>query len=170
MYLLDTNVLITAKNNYYGTDFAPGFWSWIADDYSVNGVRSVAAVRDEILAQKDALADWALRLPANFWLEEATTDVPSLRAIASWSMTGDPRFTQQARTDFLAGADYRLVSQAHAGGHVVVTHEVPQPEGKKRIKIPDVCTAFDVGQREPFGLFRQLGLRLVRPSGAYASH
>ena len=163
MFLLDANVFITAKNNYYGTDFAPGFWEWIAEEYAVNDLRSITAVRDELFAQEDALTAWARRMPEDFWLEEFDSDVPSLRAVAAWTMTGDSRFKQQARTDFLATADYRLVAQAHAGGHVVVTHEVPQPEGKKKIKIPDVCAAFNVKQREPFGLFRELGLALVRP-------
>lgn len=165
MYLLDANVFITAKNNYYGVDFVPGFWEWIAEDYLANDLRSIAAVRDELLAQDDALTAWARRMPQDFWLEELDTDVASLRAIASWTMTGDPRFMQQARTDFLATADYRLVAKANAGGYVVITHEVPQPEGKKRIKIPDVCAAFGVEQREPFALFRELGLRLTRPLG-----
>ncbi|MCC6270439.1 MAG: DUF4411 family protein [Microbacteriaceae bacterium] len=166
MYLLDANVFITAKNNYYGVDFVPGFWEWIAEEYLVNDLRSIAAVRDELLAQEDALTAWAREMPQDFWLEELETDVSSLRAIASWTMTGDPRFMQQARTDFLATADYRLVAQAHAGGHVVVTHEAPQPGGKKRIKIPDVCAEFDVEQREPFELFRELGLHLIRPPAA----
>lgn len=165
MYLLDTNVFITAKNTYYGTDFAPGFWDWIAEEYLVRDLRSIRAVRDELLAQEDALTAWARRMPDDFWLDEVESDVPSLRAVAAWTMTGDPRFKQEARTNFLATADYRLVAQAHAGGHAIVTHEVPQPEGKKKIKIPDVCEAFDVGQREPFGLFRELELQLVRPVG-----
>ena len=116
MYLLDTNVFITAKNTYYGTDFAPGFWDWIAEEHTVNDLRSIAAVRDELLVQDDALTAWARRMPNDFWLEEVDTDVPSLRAIAGWTMTGDRRFMQQARTDFLATADYRLVAQANAGG------------------------------------------------------
>lgn len=170
MFLLDTNVFITAKNAYYGTDFAPGFWEWIAEDYSANDLRSIAAIRDELLVQEDTLTAWARRMPEDFWLDEEDADVPSLRTIAAWTMTGDPRFAQQARTDFLATADYRLVAQAHAGGHVIVTHEVPQPEGKKRVKIPDACAAFSIGQREPFGLFRELGLKLVQPRRALALH
>lgn len=26
MFIIDSNELITAKNTYYGFDFAPGFW------------------------------------------------------------------------------------------------------------------------------------------------
>ncbi len=68
MFLLDANVFITAKNTYYGTDFAPGFWEWLAAEYRVVGIRSVTAVRDELLAQEDELSDWARRLPDDFWL------------------------------------------------------------------------------------------------------
>ncbi len=81
-------------------------------------------------------------------------------------MTGEPRFLTQARTDFLAKADYRLVAMAHAGKHVVVTHETSAPDSRRVIKIPDACSAFKVECREPFGLFRELGLKLVRPTGA----
>lgn len=28
-YLLDTNVLIAAKNTYYGFDFCTAFWDWL---------------------------------------------------------------------------------------------------------------------------------------------
>ncbi|WP_419817605.1 DUF4411 family protein [Glaciibacter flavus] len=164
MRLLDANEFITAKNSYYGTGFAPGFWQWISQDYIANDLRAIGAVREELIAQEDELAAWSRELPADFWLEETDADVPSLRSLAAWTMSGDSRFVQQARTDFLATADYRLVAQAHAGGHVVVTHEVAQPEGKKRIKIPDACAAFGVEVREPFGIFRELGLKLVRPS------
>ena len=121
MRLLDANEFITAKNSYYGTDFAPGFWQWISQDYIANDLRAIGAVREELIAQEDELAAWSRELPADFWLEETDADVPSLRSLAAWTMSGDSRFVQQARTDFLATADYRLVAQAHAGGHVVVT-------------------------------------------------
>lgn len=163
MYLLDTNVFITAKNKYYGTDFVPGFWDWIEQDFTNNGLRSIDAVRQELVAQEDSLSAWTQRMPDSFWLDETDTDIPSLRTIAAWAMTGDSRFKQQARTDFLNTADYRLIAQAHAGQHTIVTHEVAQPDGKKIIKIPDVCAAFGIESREPFELFRELGLKLVRP-------
>lgn len=48
-----------------------------------------------------------------------------------------------------------------ATGATVVTREQPAPESKKKIKIPDVCNAFDVGWTDPFSLYRSLGMRLV---------
>lgn len=163
MHLLDANIFITAKNSYYGQDFVPGFWDWLGSEFSSCGLRSVSSVREELLAQEDELSTWARSVPDDFWLDESDRDVVVLRQVAIWTMTGDPRFRQEARTDFLASADFRLVAQAIAGGHAVVTHEVPQPEGRKKIKIPDVCDVFNVELREPFSLFRELGLTLVRP-------
>jgi hypothetical protein len=43
----------------------------------------------------------------------------------------------------------------------VVTREQPAPEAKKKIKIPDVCNAFDVAWTDPFSLYRTLGMRLI---------
>lgn len=163
MHLLDANIFITAKNSYYGQDFVPGFWDWLGAEFESCGIRSVSAVREELLAQEDALSDWARTVPHGFWLEESDDDVVVLRELATWTMTGDPRFRPEARTEFLASADYRLVAQAIAGSHTVVTHEVAQPEGRRKIKIPDVCAFFKVELREPFSLFQELGLHLIRP-------
>jgi len=164
MYLLDTNVFIRAKNEYYGLDIAPGFWDWISEEYQTNDLGSISAVHDELVAKKDDLSIWVSRLPADFWLEETDDDVRSLRTVAQWTMATSAKYTQQARTDFLAKADYRLVAAAAAGAHVVVTHEVSAPDSQRAIKIPDACAAFKVQYREPFQLFRELGLQLVRPS------
>lgn len=164
MYLLDANIFIRAKNEYYGIDFAPGFWAWLAESFVSANLRSISAVRDELLAQEDELTEWARSLPAEFWLDEGDDDVRSLREVAEWTMTSTTIYTQQARTDFLAKADYRLVALAESGGHTIVTHEVSAPEAKRSIKIPDAAAAFRVDCREPFALFRDLGLMLVRPS------
>ncbi len=40
-YLLDANVFIDAKRNYYGFDFCPAFWDWIDAKNSAGLVFSV---------------------------------------------------------------------------------------------------------------------------------
>ena len=50
MYLLDTNVLIEAKNRYYAFDIAPGFWAWLDRAHDQKLACSIEAVRDELLA------------------------------------------------------------------------------------------------------------------------
>ena len=72
-----------------------------------------------------------------------------------------PRYSQQARTDFLASADYRLIAEASAGSHVVVTREQPAPLAVRRILIPDACNAHSVQCASPFDVYGALGMRLV---------
>ena len=48
-----------------------------------------------------------------------------------------------------------------AQGATLVTNERPEPESRKKIKIPDVCDAFGVAWANPFSTYRALGMRLV---------
>ena len=53
MFLIDSNILIEAKNRYYAFDIAPGFWTWLERAYQNNLVCSIEAVRDELLEGND---------------------------------------------------------------------------------------------------------------------
>jgi hypothetical protein len=46
-------------------------------------------------------------------------------------------------------------------GYAVVTHELPSPTSKKRVKLPDLCLAFRVPYVNPFEMLQRLGVRLV---------
>lgn len=160
-HLLDANVFITAKNTYYGLDFAPGFWEWLAAAHQITGIASIEAVRREITDGGDELATWARALPSSFWLPVTAETVTSLRATSEWA--NDAEYEAAAVSDFLSKADYYLVAQAHALGRVVVTHETPSISLKK-IKIPDACKAMGVPWVNTFDLLRVGGARLI--SGA----
>ncbi len=58
---------------------------------------------------------------------------------------------------FLQVADYYLVSQAHAGKHIVVTHSA----SSRRIKIPDACIGLGIKCMTPLEVLRLE--RAVRP-------
>jgi hypothetical protein len=62
---------------------------------------------------------------------------------------------------FMQVADYYLVAQALADGHVVVTHEVAAPNAIKKIKIPDVCIGLGVKFMTPFEMLRKERARFV---------
>lgn len=38
MYIIDSDVLIDAKNRHYGFDFVPAFWEWIARQHQAGRV------------------------------------------------------------------------------------------------------------------------------------
>jgi hypothetical protein len=161
MYLFDANPFIEAKNTYYPFEVAPGYWEWIEREHHAGRIASVPAVRDELLRQDDELADWAKALPPSFWIEESGETLPALRTLSIWTMDASHQYMPAARSQFLAVADYRLVAEALAGGHAVVTREQPAPRSKNRILIPDACDAHGVQWISPFSLYTSLGMRLV---------
>lgn len=143
MYLIDSDVLIDAKNRHYGFDIAPAFWAWIEQQYQTERVFTVQRVADEVLARADELADWMNARPATFRLPARPDDQPSLEAVSRW--VAGAGYQQAAVATFLQAGDYFLVAQAHSRGFTVVTQEIPDPVvSRKRIKIrmpvkPSAC-------------------------------
>jgi hypothetical protein len=58
-YLLDANVFIQAKNEYYGFDIVPAFWDWLIAANKAGTVFSIDKVGDELFEYGDELSDWA---------------------------------------------------------------------------------------------------------------
>lgn len=69
-------------------------------------------------------------------------------------------YVAAAVSTFLQAADYYLVAQAHAAGHIVVTHEV-LADSTRKIKIPNACNALGVPCIDPFEMLRREGARFV---------
>ncbi len=158
MYLLDSDVFIQAKNRHYGFDIVPAWWDWIVQAHAAGRVFTVEACRDEIIAGGDELTTWMKAQPASFALKPQARDQPSLQQVSQWAV-GQTQYRQGAAAQFLAAGDYFLVSQAHALGYTVVTHEEPAPLGKSRIKIPDACNAVGVAWMPPWRMLRDEGAR-----------
>lgn len=160
-YLLDSNVLMTAARSYYSFDIAPGFWDWLEAQHHAGNLSSTQGVKDEIAAGSDVLSVWASHLPTAFWRKVRQNTIISASALAVWVSDPARPYTRAARDEFLAVADSMLVAEGHASGMTIVSHEVPDPNSKKRVKIPDACAAFGVPYANPYEVFRRLGLRLV---------
>ena len=58
LYLLDTDVLIAAKNLYYQMDRVPQFWLWILYQASYGRIKIPTKVIDEIRRGTDELSQW----------------------------------------------------------------------------------------------------------------
>lgn len=162
MYLVDANVLIDAKNRYYAFDIAPGFWKWLEGAHADGHVCSIEAIRDELVAGDDELAEWAKANRTFFRpVDQATTT--HFPALTTW-VSSRP-FTPAALAGFTgSAADYLLVAYARAHDHVVVTHERSDPNSRKRVMIPDACTAIGVTSLGPFEMMRRTGATLALPS------
>ena len=157
-YVLDANVFISAKNLHYGLDFCPAFWDWLVENNADGKVFSIEKVGDEVLALADELSVWAGARGTGFFLRPDSTAVPSLAAVSAWA-TGQ-RYEPAAVSTFLQVADYYLVAQAHAGGHTVVTHEIPSAS-TRRIKIPDACIGLNIKCMTPYEMLRLERARFI---------
>lgn len=160
MHLLDANVFIDAKRNHYRFELCPGFWDWLDHARDRGVVASIEKVKGELVDAADELSDWAKARP-EFFLEPDDDVVTSMSALTTWTYAQN--FTSAARDEFLAAADYYLVAHAHAHGHVVVTHERPAPEARRKIKIPDACNALGVAWMSPFDMLIAEGAEFVLP-------
>ncbi len=161
-YLLDADVFIRAKNLHYGFDFCPAFWEWLIARNDDGTVFSVEKVGDEVQAVADELSEWAAERGDRFFLRLEPSAVPSLAAVSDWA-TGR-KYEPSAVNTFLQIADYYLVAQAHAGGHTVVTHEVPAASQRK-IKIPDACIGLGIKCVTPYEMLRLERARFVLGNG-----
>ena len=157
-FLLDTNVLIAAKNNHYGFDFCPAFWSWLDEANGAGIVQSVERVYDELIERGDDLSEWA-RARRPFFLPLSADDVRAVAEVNRWA-NDSPDFDPAAKAEFADAADSFLVAQAKAGGHTIVTHERIS-DGRKRIKIPNAAAAHRVDWCTPFHMLRVEQARFV---------
>lgn len=163
MYLLDSNTLIEAKNRYYSMVVCPAYWQWILKKNQALEVASISLVADELKKGHDELAEWVKENSEIFVdvSDEATQG--AFATVASELANRSSDMKAGALDDFLAGADPWLIAKAMSSGAVVVTHEVYQPEMKKKFSIPNVCEWFGVEFVNTFELLHKLDACFVLP-------
>jgi hypothetical protein len=157
-YLLDANVFIQAKNLHYGLDFCPAFWDWLVDRHAAGIVQSIEKVANELQAGADELAIWAEERGDAFFLKPDAADLPALGTVSTWATSQG--YEPVAVNTFLQVADYYLVANGLAHGHVVVTHEIPSPS-TRRIKIPNACVGLGIRVMTPFEMLRVERARFI---------
>jgi len=157
-YLLDTNVFIEAKDNYYGFDFCPAFWDWLIEQNHSGKVASVEKVEEELLKGNDYLAEWAGERGSDFFLKSDDTVQSVLNKVSDWAENNI--YLRHAITTFLDGADYWLVAHALAHNCIVVTRELPA-DTPSRIKIPNACIGLGLRYANPYEMLRAERARFV---------
>lgn len=142
-YLIDTNVLIEAKDRYYNFERVPAFWSWMEAEHEKGLLFSVAKVLTELSGRKDELERWAKKLPKGFFLQPDTATTKVMAHLTDWA-SNHHNYSDLAVQEFLDSADYVLVAHGCAHNFTVISQEQPAPDAKKRIKLPDACNSVDV--------------------------
>ncbi len=162
-YVIDADVLIAAKNSYYGFDICPGFWDSLLHHHEAGRVFSLDEVKDEIFEweQADNLIDWVNdRVPPEFFIGTQNPLVASEYSdIMQW-VNQHPQYRDEAKTDFTQGADGWLIAHAKLHDITLVTNEKSAPNSERRIFIPDVGRHFGVDPINTFEMLGELGVRL----------
>lgn len=162
MYLIDANVLITAKNTYYPLEHIPQFWDWLIVQGEADNIKLPREIYDEVSGGTDDLADWIKDGDAKnaLLLDEDPDPALVQKALRLGYQSDEEKFTDSelikvGRDAFLVG--YGLVSS----GRVIVTKEVTKRT--KRLgatRLPDACDDCDVPWCDDFTMYRALDFNL----------
>ena len=160
IYLIDSDVLISAKNRYYAFSIWPGFWDSLLHGYKLGTIRSIDRVKQELRLghDDDDLVRWVGEsVPDSFFLaSDGGEVVAAFRKVMLW-VTRHAQYHDEAKTKFASGADGWMVAHGLATGKIIVTNEQPRPESRNQIKLPDVCNAFYVHFVDTFAMLYKLG-------------
>ncbi len=157
-FLLDTNVFIEAHQRYYAMDLCPGFWECLEHYCRETRLLSIDRVRDEV-TEGDTLDTWVKQAPNELFASSAEEGtVQAFSKMMTW-VQNNGNFRQSAKEEFARVADGWLVAYAEVHGLIVVTHEVFDPNIRKKVPIPNVCRQFGVPWLDTFSMLRSLEVR-----------
>ncbi len=162
VYVLDSDVFMTAARSYYAFDLVPNFWDGLVQSAKNGRLLSIDRVMHEIDRGKDKLKDWANNDFHTWFVSTSSSAIVSAyQQVIQWGLN-HPQFTPAAKHEFAKAdnADSWLVAYAIAKGCVVVTNEKFDAKIRRKIKIPNVCQAFNVQYVDLFEMLRQLGVTL----------
>ena len=157
LYLLDANVLIDARRDYYPPDRVPQFWQWLVDMGTQGRVRIPREIFDDIVRGNDELVDWLKRHKPSLVLDEYAPR----ELVAYVTEQGYARDLADDEIEKI-GSDAFLIAHALAdvGNRCVVTTESSKPSRTRANRhVPDVCRDLDVDCIDTFQLIRQLDFR-----------
>jgi len=162
MYLIDANVLITAKNQYYPLDRIPQFWEWLIEMGGADEIKIPREIHDEVSQGDDPLAVWARSDDAKHALLLDEDPDPKLvqRALADGYQSGHANFTDGELNKI--GRDAFLVAYALADpSRVIVTKETTKRTQRLgNTKLPDACHDCGIKCYVDFRMYHELDFNL----------
>ena len=158
LYLIDANVIITAKDSYYGVDQVPEFWSWLVHQGQQGIIKIPAENWDEVNPgsdKEDPFYGWRQDRAVREAL--VLNEDPDRGLVQHVFDTGYGTDLNDAELATI-GRDPFLVAYALSGkDRMVVTTEVSRPSAQRhKRKVPDVCRDFGVDCWNTFQLTRTL--------------
>ncbi len=161
-FILDTSCLTQAFRFYYPFDIAPSFWNFLKEGLLSNQFIIIDKVHTEICRGNDDLKIWLnteIQTSAIFQCDAVTFGHYGL--IMQWANNHN-QYNYNAKSDFseFENADPFVVASAISNSADVVSQEVSAPASVKNIKLPDVCTQFNVRHFDTFSFLRTNGFSM----------
>ena len=160
LYLLDANVLIDARRDYYPPDRVPQFWQWLVDMGTQGRMRIPREIFDDIVRGNDELVDW-LKLNRHTLVLDEYAPRGLVACVTERGYASDLADDEIEKI----GSDAFLIAHAlvDTGSRCVVTTESSKPSRTRANRhVPDVCEDLDVDCIDTFKLIRRLDFRTSR--------
>ena len=157
-YVVDSNFFIQAHRAHYPFDVAVSLWNKVKPLAHAQKIISIDKVKDEIYGHNDELEEWCkANLPRDFF-RTTTSAMQEYAQISIWAESKRDQYRPRAIQEFLgsAEADAFLVAFALNNNIKIITQEISAPNIKTKIKIPEVCNAFNVEYMPVIEMFREL--------------
>jgi len=157
-YILDANIFIEAARRYYQFDFAMPFWNFLKNQAQQNIICSIDKVYDELKQGNDRLKDWVINDFDDYFCPTATTSIFRNYQHLVQAIQTNSQYNQRAKDVFMenTNADTWVLAFAMTHNYKIVTHEVIDPNVKKRVPIPNVCEEFDIPYCDTFDMLKEL--------------
>lgn len=161
VYVLDSNILIQAKAEYYKFSYCPGFWDLIMDSHYKGKVESIESVRKELLNGNDELAQWIKKVPKPFFIAPDKDTFKNLTSVSQW-VDQQKKYKPADVTKFLSGADPILIAHCmNRPDRVLVSQETIVAKESSKVTIPNVAQQFGVSVINTFEFLDRVNYQLV---------
>lgn len=160
-YIIDSNILISSSRRFYPFDIMPGFWRQFLE--KIDGkVVLIDKVKEEIFNGDDELSDW-LRENQSCFIQKNMSDIDVINAYSKiiQNVADDFNYREAAKEEFARVADSWICAHALAHEYVVVTEETYEPDGKKRVKIPNICRDYGIEYINMLQFFRNIEVKIL---------
>jgi len=159
---LDANVFIEATRKRYPMDISPGFWDAIAEAGTRGVLFSIESVYLELKDSGDELSVWAKDHHKELFRPDSDRETQEALVLVGGVLDARlPPYRDEAKEEFLRGADAWLIAYCKAHNHTLVTEEVEAPQSVVKVKIPDVCRPLAVPTINILAMLRAAKVKLV---------
>lgn len=163
LYIVDSNVLITAKNIHYSMDFCEGFWEFISKAIQNDKIYIIDHIYKELTRTKeDELSSWIQEnIDKSKILNTQDEETQKVYIDIVNHVNDNPLFKETGKRSFLDVADPWIIAKAKTFNAQVVTLEKRVASSSAKIKIPNICEHFEVPYLDTYELMRRMGVNLV---------